>query len=59
MEDLLAIDRAETAAQANLRLLYGLVGRKKLTLADAAEAADMTENAFVEAMQAYEASQKS
>ncbi|MBD5559909.1 MAG: hypothetical protein HDQ87_06070 [Clostridia bacterium] len=59
MEDLLAIDRAETAAQATLQVLYGLVGRKKLTLADAAEAADMTENAFVEAMQAYEASQKS
>ena len=59
MEDLLAIDRAETAAQANLRLLFRLVKDDDITLTKAAKYADMSEDAFQAAMQAYEASQKS
>ncbi|MBD5559910.1 MAG: hypothetical protein HDQ87_06075 [Clostridia bacterium] len=63
MEDLLEKyvneRNAEAAAQANLRLLYEMVHDNDVTLEKAAKRADMSEDAFQAAMQAYEASQKS
>lgn len=55
MENLLE----EYVKQANLRLLYEMVHDKRLAVADAAEYAKMSPDAFGEAMQAYEALLKS
>ena len=58
MEDLLATYTVERETQVILRLLHRQVQDKCLTVAVAAEYANMTPEAFGEAMQSYIASQK-